>query len=457
MIRFHNTLTGEKEVFKPLAKGKVSMYTCGPTVYSPAHIGNMRSFLFSDFVKRVLVYNGLSVKHIMNYTDVGHLVGDGDEGEDRVEKAARTMGKSADEITDDVIRLFEADLKRLNIIFPQKFVRATEHIKEQIALIEKLEKKGYTYKTADGIYFDTTKMKDYGKLAGFAAMMRKAGARVTLGGKKHATDFALWKFSGDKKRLQEWKSPWGIGFPGWHIECSAMAMKYLGEQFDVHTGGQDLSQVHHNNEIAQSECATGKQFVKYWLHGGFLVFNGEKVSKSTGGLYTVAELEEKGYNPEAYRYLCLLTHYRKPLTFTLENLDAAQNAYDRLRKKVFELRSQKASKAKMNETYSEKFLEAVNDDINLPEAVAVMWEMLGDATLSAGAKLKLLERFDEVLGLNILEMKARKILPNVDELKALRDKARKEKDWVTADRLRKEIEQLGYVIIDTPNGSQLYC
>jgi len=277
MLKLYNTLTRKKEVFKPIKKGQVGMYSCGPTVYWYQHIGNLRTYIFSDILKRVLQYNGYKVKHVMNVTDVGHLTSDADTGEDKVELAAKKEHKTAKEITNYYWKIFRKDLKKLNIIEPNTWAKATDHIKEQIGLIKKLEKKGFTYKTSDGIYFDTSKFPNYGKLARLKKEGLKAGARIKLGEKKNVTDFALWKFSEKPGvRQQEWDSPWGIGFPGWHIECSAMSMKYLGEHFDIHTGGEDHIPVHHTNEIAQSEAATGKKFVNYWLHGAFLTFKGEK-------------------------------------------------------------------------------------------------------------------------------------------------------------------------------------
>ncbi|HKZ34226.1 MAG TPA: cysteine--tRNA ligase, partial [Candidatus Nanoarchaeia archaeon] len=317
MIKLYNTLTRKKEVFKPLKKGQVGVYTCGPTVYWYQHIGNLRTYIFADILKRVFLYNNYKVKHIINVTDVGHLTSDADTGEDKIERAAKREGKTAREIADYYLRIFQEDFKKLNILEPNSWPKATEHIKEQIELIKKLEEKGFTYKTNDGIYFNTGKLKDYGKLARLKIRGLQAGKRISLGEKKNKTDFALWKFSPlGEKRQQEWDSPWGIGFPGWHIECSAMSMKYLGENFDIHTGGQDHIQIHHTNEIAQSEAATGKPFVRYWLHGAWLLFRGRKISKSLGGLYTISELEKLGFEPIDFRYLCLGTHYRKPLSFT---------------------------------------------------------------------------------------------------------------------------------------------
>ena len=292
VLKLFNTLGRKKQTFKPIGK-EVGMYSCGPTVYLYQHIGNLRSYIFADILKRVLLYNEFKVKHVINITDVGHLTSDADEGEDKIEKAAAREGKKAEDIANYYFKIFEEDLNKLNIISPDVWCKATEHIKEQIELIKKLEKRGYTYKTSDGIYFNTSKFKNYGKLALLNSEGLEAGKRISVGEKKNKTDFALWKFSEKPgKRQQEWNSPWGIGFPGWHIECSAMSSKYLGEQFDIHMGGEDHIPIHHTNEIAQSECAFGKKpWVNFWMHGAFLTSKGEKVSKSKGGLFTISELK----------------------------------------------------------------------------------------------------------------------------------------------------------------------
>src|SRR3989344_32009 len=395
-MKLYNTLTRKKENFKPIKKNQVRIYSCGPTVYSYQHIGNIRTYVFSDILKRVLQYNNFKVKHLINVTDVGHLTSDSDEGEDKIEKAAIKEGKSAGEISDFYFKIFKDDLKKLNIIFPDKFPKATEHIKEQIGLIKILEKKGYTYKTNDGIYFNTGKFKNYGKLARINVKGLQEGKRIQIGEKKSKTDFALWKFSGkNEKRLQEWNSPWGIGFPGWHIECSAMSMKYLGKHFDIHTGGQDHIQVHHTNEIAQSEAATGKKFVNYWMHGAFLTYHGEKVSKSKGGLYTISDLEERGFQPLSFRYLCLTTHYRKPLDFSLENLRAAQNSLGRLKNKICSCKDDK----KTNKKYLAEFEEAIDDDLNMSQALQVLWNFLRDE--KAEGKIQTIKKMDSVFGLNL--------------------------------------------------------
>lgn len=455
MLKLYNTLKRKKDEFKPVNPEEIGIYTCGPTVYWYPHIGNMKAYVFADIVKRALLYNGFKVKHVVNVTDVGHLTSDRDEGEDKMEKEARKEGKTAKEIAEFYLKVYLSDLKKLNILQADIYPKATEHIKEQIELIKALEKKGYTYKTSDGIYFDTSKFKDYGKLAKLNKEALKAGARIEMREKKHNTDFALWKFSEKPGvRQQEWESPWGVGFPGWHIECSAMSMKYLGEHFDIHTGGEDHIPVHHTNEIAQSECATGKKFVNYWLHSAFLNFKGEKVSKSSGGLFTISELEGIGYKPLAYRYFVLLTHYRKPLDFSLTNLDAAKTSYDRITKRVAELKKKHHKGEDFTKKYKKEFDESINDDLNTPKAVQVFIKALEDFDFDTKKKLALLENFDEVLGLGVKDMKEEiiKVPADVQKLIESREKLRKDKKWADADVIRERIKEKGYLLKDTSKG-----
>jgi len=456
MIKLYNTLTGKKENFKPIKPGNVGIYSCGPTVYSEQHIGNMRTALLADFLIRTLKHHGFKVKHIINYTDVGHLTSNKDTGEDKVEKAAKSQGLTAKEIAKKYIDLFEQDLTKLNMQLGKR-VKATDNIKEQISLISKLKKKKYTYETSDGIYFDTKKFKNYGKLAGFGKIERQEGKRIALGEKKNSTDFALWKFSGKEKRLQEWSSPWGVGFPGWHLECSAMSMKNLGEHFDIHTGGQDLSQVHHNNEIAQSEAATGKKFVNYWLHAGFLLFKEEKLSKSKGNTITLLELESSGFQPMHFRYLSLLTHYKKPLNFTFDKLDSAKVSYERIKRKILELQKQLHKGSDATKQYESQFHKAIYDDLNLPKAVQVFIKTLDDFDFNSKKKLKLLEHFDSVLGLGIKNMKESKLtIPKeVTKLVQSRERFRKNKMWAEADIIRSRITEKGYAVLDTEKGPKL--
>jgi len=456
-LKLYNTLTRKKEIFKPIKKELVKMYSCGPTVYWYQHIGNMRTYVSNDILKRVFLYNGFKVKHVINVTDVGHLTSDSDTGEDKIEKAARREKKTAKQVSDYYFRVFRDDLKKLNIIEPDIWPKATEHIKEQIELIKKLEKKGYTYKTSDGIYFDTSKLKDYGKLARLNVKKLKAGKRIGLGEKKNNTDFALWKFSSsqDGKRQQEWKSPWGIGFPGWHIECSAMSSAYLGKQFDIHTGGQEHIAVHHTNEIAQSEASFGKKpWVKYWIHFGWLLFKGKKVSKSEGGLYTLSQLERKSFSPLTFRYLCLTTYYKKPLNFSLEILDSAKNSYNRLKNIISEIKNSKQKKNKKNITAAKKqFLEIINDDFNSSKAISFLWDILRDNRLNDSEKYELALDFDKVFGLELGKEEKIIIPEKVKKLIEQREQLRKSKVWKKADDIRKKINKLGYVIDDTKKGS----
>jgi len=450
MLRLYNTLSRKKEVFKPLKKAQAGIYTCGPTVYSFQHIGNLRSYIFADILKRILLYDKYKIKHVMNVTDVGHLTSDADTGEDKIEKAAKKEKKSAWQIAEFYWKIFKQDFQKLNIIEPDIWCKATEHIPEQIALVKKLGKKGYTYKTSDGVYFNTKKFRNYGKLARLKKEKLQAGKRVKIGEKKNKTDFALWKFSKEKgKRQQEWDSPWGIGFPGWHIECSAMSMKYLGDSFDIHTGGEDLIPVHHINEIAQSEAATGKKFVNFWLHGAFLLFKGEKVSKSKGGLYTISELQEKRFNPLSYRYLTLTTHYRSQLNFTLENLKQAENAYKRMKNIISEIKDDKQT----NKKYLAEFEESINEDLDMPSALAVLWNLVRDK--KARGKLRTIKKIDEVLGLDLIKQEKERIPKEIKELIRKREEARKETNFELADKLREDIRKKGWQVEDVKGGNKI--
>ena len=431
------------------------MYVCGPTVYWFQHIGNMRAYIFSDTLKRVFLYNKYKVKHVINITDVGHLTSDADEGEHKIEKAAKKEGRKAEDIANFYFDIFHKDLKKLNILEPDVWCKATEHIKEQLELIKRLEKKGYTYKTSDGIYFDTSKFKDYGKLARLKKEGLEAGKRVAMKDKKNATDFALWKFSEKPgERQQEWNpkdfgANFPIGFPGWHIECSAMSMKYLGEHFDIHTGGEDHIPVHHTNEIAQSEAATGKKFVNYWLHLAFLTFKGEKVSKSKGGLYTISKLEEQGFKPLDYRYFCLTGHYRTQLNFSLENLTNAQNSYERLKNIVAELKDDNS----VNKDYLKKFEKAINNDLDTGIALQVLWELVRDE--KAEGKLQTIKEMDKVFGLKLLEKEKIEIPLEIQKLADERELARKQKEWKKSDALREEIRKKGWQVDDTAEGQRV--
>jgi cysteinyl-tRNA synthetase len=454
VLRLFNTLGRKKQAFKPLKEGEVGFYSCGPTVYWYQTIGNLRTYIFNDILKKVLEYNGFKVKHVMNVTDVGHLTSDADSGEDKMEKAAAREGKRAEDIANHYWQVFREDFKKLNISEPSVWCKATEHIDEQIELIKQLEAKGFTYRTADGIYFDTSKLKDYGKLALLDAENLKAGARVDLADKKNKTDFALWKFSDTPGlRQQEWQSPWGLGFPGWHIECSAMSSKYLGIPFDIHTGGIDHIPVHHTNEIAQSEAASGKKFVNYWLHGAFLTFKGEKVSKSKGGLYTISELQELGYKPLDYRFMCLLTHYRSSLDFTLDNLNAAKNGLEGLKNKIANIIP--SAPGSDGEKYIKDFEKTINDDLNMPGAIQALQKLLKDDKVSGKAKLELIKKMDSVFSLDLLK-KERVVVPEeVQKLAEQRWQAKKMKNFKLADELRAKITGLGFIIADSPDGYEI--
>jgi len=449
-LKIYNTLTRKKGDFKPIDKKEVKIYSCGPTVYWCQHIGNLKAYIFADILKRTLEFNNYKVKHVINITDVGHLTSDSDEGEDKIEKAASKEGKTAQEVAKFYFNLFLNDLKKLNIKEPSVWCKATEHIKEQIALIKRLEEKGFTYKTSDGIYFDTSKFKDYGKLANLNISGLNAGQRVSMREKKNKTDFALWKFSEEPgKRQQEWNSPWGIGFPGWHLECSAMSMKYLGENFDIHTGGIDHIPIHHTNEIAQSESATGKKFVNYWMHENFLTFKGEKISKSKGGLFTINELETKGFEPLIYRYFILTGQYRKPLDFSLEILKGSKNSYQRLKNIILELKDD----GKMNKGYLKKFRDSINDDLNTPKALQILWKLIRDK--KAKGKYQTIQEMDKVFGLNLLEKEKINIPQEIKTLAEEREVTRREKNWKKSDELREKINKLGFVINDKQEGYEI--
>jgi len=463
-IQLFNTLMRKKEKFIPLEQGKVKMYCCGPTVYLYAHIGNFRTYVFEDVLRRVLEFNGFKVKHVMNITDVGHLTSDADTGEDKMEVGAEREKKTASEIAEFYTKAFFEETEELNILKPTIVCKATDHIADIIELVQKLEKKGYTYVIDSGVYFDTSKLEDYGKLTGmnFERLNEtlKAGARVEFDPqKKNITDFGVWFFSPkDKKRQMEWDSPWGVGFPGWHAECSVMSMKYLGETFDIHCSAIDHVPIHHTNEIAQSEAATGKKFVNYWLHAAFLVFGKEtKMAKSEGKIITVKNIIEKGFDPLAFRYLCMTAHYRSELVFTWESLQAAQNALFTLREHVRKLSENLEDKLLLSNKaaeYSEKFLEAVNDDLNMPEALAIVWKLVrNERELSNQEKYKLLLEFDKIFALDLAREMAREELPKeAEELIRKREDARKTKDWKTADKIREQLKAMGIIIEDTPQG-----
>lgn len=461
-LRLYNSLSKKIELFAPLSPTQVGLYTCGPTVYDYQHIGNYRTFIFEDVLRRVLQADGYTVKQVMNITDVGHLVSDADVGEDKLEKGARREGKTAWEVAKFYTEAFKRDLKELHILPASKLVRATDHIPEQISLIKSLEAKGAIYVIEDGVYMDTTQVANYGKLVGLKATGLKAGARVEMvAGKKYPTDFALWKFSPrGTKRDMEWESPWGKGFPGWHLECSAMSMKYLGESFDIHTGGVDHAPIHHTNEIAQSETATGKPLARYWLHGEFLLMGNDRMAKSSGGFITLDNLAEHGVSPLGYRFFTFSAHYRSKLKFSWTALVSAQAAYDRLLELAADWTTNTASQKIGCAELEQNFMDAVNTDLNMPEALAVVWQLV-KSDYPGSAKLQSLLKFDEVLGLNIAQQaeairKNRAHVPAVvKKLVSARGQARVAKKFAQADELREKIKQAGYAVMDTPEGPRL--
>ncbi len=459
-LKLYNTLSRKKEIFKPLEDKKVGLYACGPTVYWFAHVGNLRTYVFEDILKRVLQYNGYNVKHVINITDVGHLTSDADTGEDKIEKGAKREGKTAWEIADFYTNAFKKDLELLNIEPPTIWIRATDTISEQIDLIITLEEKGFTYKLSDGIYFDTSKIKDYGKLAGRKKRKLKAGARVEMvAGKKNITDFALWKFTPEgTKRQMEWDSPWGRGFPGWHTECVVMSSKLLGTPFDIHCGGIDHIPIHHPNEIAQSQAAFGNDLANFWLHNEFLTFENGKMAKSLGNIILLSDLIEKGINPLAYRYFCLNGHYRAKMDFSLAAVKASQNALDKLYDAILEFKDSlpvQTAESKQSLKYQEDFLEFINDDLNTPKALALMWQLIKDKKISGQEKYKLLLAFDKIFGLNFGQVEKSKIPQEIKNLANDREKFRQEKNWQKSDELRQKIKSLGYEVKDTPSGPEI--
>jgi cysteinyl-tRNA synthetase len=452
-IQLYDTYTRSLREFTPLQPSEVGIYTCGPTVYDYAHIGNLRTYVFEDLLVRVLKFNGYKLRRVMNITDVGHLTSDSDSGEDKMERGSARTGRSAWDIAAFYTQAFREDMARLNILEPDVWCRATDHIPEQIELIRCIEEKGFTYPTADGIYFDTSRLPDYGYMARLDIEGLQAGTRVEVGEKRRPTDFALWKFSpAGQKRQMEWDSPWGTGFPGWHIECSAMSEKYLGPYFDIHCGGEDHIPVHHTNEIAQTEACYGTRLANFWMHGYFLQLGDAKMSKSSGEFLRIQSLIDRGYDPLAYRLFCMSAHYRTKLNFTWEGMDGATTTLNRLRSAAFEL----GEPGTLDEEFVERFTAQTNDDLNLPRALAVTWDLLR-SDLPAPVKKATLNCFDEVLGLNLGEWRpAEVVVP--DEILALveqRQQARKEKRFQDADALRNQVTQAGYEIEDTPQGPRV--
>ncbi|MFR8103681.1 MAG: cysteine--tRNA ligase [Clostridia bacterium] len=456
-LKFYNTLTRKKETFTPLEGNEVRIYSCGPTVYKDATIGNMRTNIFQDVLRRVLRYNGYTLKHAMNITDVGHLVSDGDDGEDKMEKSAKEEGKTPLEIANYYTERFFMDLERLNVEKPEIICKATDHIQDMLHFVEGLVEKGYAYETSTAIYFDISKLDKYPILSNLNLEDQKAGARVEVDEeKRNPHDFALW-IKAPKNHIQKWDSPWGLCYPGWHIECSTMSNKYLGEVFDIHTGGVDLIPTHHENEIAQSKGLTGKVPARFWMHGEFLLIDGGKMSKSLGNVYLVEDIVKRGYDPLAYRVFCYSSDYRKKINFTWKAIDAANKSLMRLREGYLK---HKNGTEQIEETilteYEEKFHKAINDDLNMPKAMSYVWEVIRLPQKSKKAA-ELLEKMDTVMGLRITEKPEEKEegikLP--EEIKKIleeRTAARENKNWTESDRLRDELRERGYLVKDTKEG-----
>ncbi len=461
-LHLYNTLTRRKDPFVPLEPGKVRIYSCGPTVYSRQHLGNLRTYVFADLLNRVLRYFGFQVKHVINITDVGHLTGDTDDtGDDKMEKAAREAKLTAWDVAAKWTGVFRADLAKLGFREPDVWCKATDHIPEQIAMIRTLEEKGFTYRISDGVYFDTAKDPHYGELAGTHLSEQETQARIERAGeKRNAADFALWKLSQpSESRQMEWDSPWGRGFPGWHIECSAMSIKHLGNHFDIHTGGIDHIPVHHPNEIAQSENALGERpWVKTWLHGGWLMFGDSKLSKSTGGsVLNLDALLDAGIAPLAYRYFLLGGHYRQQLAFSEDAIRGAQTSLERLLRRAAELREDDSSRGKAEQAeLRARFRAALADDLNAPRALAVAWETVRSDSLGGREKWELLREFDQVLALGLSDAKVeeQETDAEIDSLVRARDEARAAKNFRRADELRDELKRRGVILTDSPQGTR---
>ncbi len=455
-IYLYNTLTRNKDKFIPLDNKEIRMYSCGPTVYKDATIGNMRTNIFQDVLRRVLRYNGYKIKHAMNITDVGHLVSDADEGEDKMLKSAREEHKSPYEIAEHYTKLFFKDLAMLNIETPEIVCKATDHIKEMLEFVEKLVKKDFAYETSTAIYFDISKLDKYPILSNLNLEEQKAGARVEVDPeKRNPYDFALW-IKAPENHLMKWDSPWGASYPGWHIECSAMGRKYLGEQFDIHTGGIDLIPTHHENEIAQSKGICGKVPANYWVHGEYLLIDGGKMSKSLGNVYLMKDFIERGYNPIVYKLFSYSCHYRNKLNFTWDGIEAASKSLERL-KNGYQIHMQGKDEVedKTVEEYEEKFHKAINDDLNMPLAMGTVWEVVRNEKKSPKLA-ELLLKFDTVLGLEIDKKEEQEEIPQeILDLVEQRTQARQNKDWAKSDELRDLIQSKGYDIKDSKEGTEV--
>lgn len=456
-IFFYNTLSRQKEKFEPLKPKEVRIYSCGPTVYKDATIGNLRTNIFQDVLRRVFRYNGYKLKHAMNITDVGHLVSDGDEGEDKMIKSAKELNKSPLEIAEHYTKLFFNDLKDLNIETPEIVCKATDHIQDMLEYVEKLIENGYAYETSTAIYFDVSKLDKYPILSNLDLDNQKAGARVDVDPeKRNPYDFALW-IKAPENHLMKWDSPWGKSYPGWHIECSAMGQKYLGEQFDIHTGGIDLIPTHHENEIAQSKGKCGKIPARYWLHGEYLLINGGKMSKSLGNVYLLKDIKDRGYNPLVYRLFSYSSSYRNKLNFTWDSIEANSKSLYRLKEGYNKhLNGTENIEDSIIDKYEKEFNQAINDDLNMPQAMGIVWDVIKYPNKSK-KMAELLLKFDSVLGLDIdkLEKEKLEIPEEIQKLVKERKKAREDRDWKESDRLRDEIISKGYNIKDTKDGMQI--
>ncbi len=457
-IYFYNTLTKKKEKFEPIDEKEVRIYSCGPTVYKDATIGNMRTNIFQDVLRRVLKYNGYKIKHAMNITDVGHLVSDADEGEDKMIKSAKEMHKSPLEIAKYYTELFFEDLKKLNIETPEIICKATDHIPDMIKYVEKLLKNGYAYETDTAIYFDISKLDKYGILSGVNLDEQKAGARVDVDSqKKNPYDFALW-IKAPENHLMKWESPWGLSYPGWHIECSAMGQKYLGEVFDIHTGGIDLIPTHHENEIAQSKGACGKIPARFWIHGEYLLIDGGKMSKSLNNVYLVKDIEQRGYDPLVYRLFTYSSSYRNKINFTWDVMDANAKALEKLREGYQKhLQGKEDVEDEVVTNFEEEFHKAINDDLNMPLAMSVVWDVIKYPKKSIKFA-ELLKKFDGVMALSIdkeIKKKDYEIPEEIIKIAKEREKARKNRDWAKSDELRDLISKKGFLIKDSQNGYKI--
>lgn len=454
-LKLFNTLSREKEVFRPIDEKEVRIYTCGPTVYYFAHVGNLRSYLFMDNLRRVLKYNGYNLRHAMNITDVGHLESDADEGEDKMAKAARREHKDPYEIAEFYMDRFLEDLRKLNVSMPEIICRATDNIKEMEEYVKKIIENGYAYETDDTIYFDTSKLDKYGILSKIKIDEQKAGARVEFDNKKkNVTDFALW-IKAPENHIMKWDTFWGKCYPGWHIECSAMGRKYLGEKFDIHTGGVDHIPIHHENEIAQSKGYSGKIPANWWMHCEFLLVDGGKMSKSLNNIYTLEDLKNKGFSPLDYKMFTFTSHYRNKLNFTWDSLESAKIALSRL-KEGYNRHAEGIEDVvdSVIADYENKFHEAINDDLNMPLAMSVVWEVVKNP-IKSNKFAKLLDKFDEVLGLNLSHKEELELPEEIKDILEERKNARENKDWAKSDELRDKLLDLGYVVKDTKNGVEV--